>query len=230
MPSSLRALGRRVLWTGGARIARAMKVSICAAALGLAIACSSAPPKQAAVRVPVPLPSRSIAELQAALGSTSAEERRAAAWELAAAGPAGLESRESRDALTRMREGDPDAQVRLAAEWALGHLVPTFPPPPGGAKAPPGRDDAYDTPPSLVQQTRPIYPPDAYAQKIAGRVEVEFLIDEQGDVAHAQVSESIPALDAAAVACVRGWKFKPAMKGGRPVPTMAVAPVTFNIY
>ena len=56
------------------------------------------------------------------------------------------------------------------------------------------------------------------------------MIDEEGDVAHAEVRESIPVFDAAALECVRAWKFKPALKGGRPVPTMAVAPVTFRIH
>jgi protein TonB len=197
-----------------------------AAVLGLTLACASTPPATKAVRVGMPLPGRPLAELEAALGSENAEERRAAAWALAGAGSP---TPELRQALTRMRDGDPDEKVRLAAEWALGHLIPVTPAVPG-VTAGSRREDAYDTPPRLVRQTRPTYPPDAYAQGIMGNVEVELLIDERGDVTHAQVSASIPALDAAALECVRGWKFNPAVKGGRPVPTMAVAPVTFKIY
>ena len=38
------------------------------------------------------------------------------------------------------------------------------------------------------------------------------------------------ALDAAAIQTVRQWVFSPAIKGGRPVATIAQAPVSFRIY
>ena len=41
---------------------------------------------------------------------------------------------------------------------------------------------------------------------------------------------SIPQLDAAAIQTVRQWIFSPAIKGGRPVATIAQAPVSFRIY
>ena len=42
--------------------------------------------------------------------------------------------------------------------------------------------------------------------------------------------QSIPALDAAALQTVREWLFAPAIKNGRPVATIAQAPVTFRIF
>jgi hypothetical protein len=42
--------------------------------------------------------------------------------------------------------------------------------------------------------------------------------------------QSIPLLDAAAVQTVYQWIFSPAMKNGRPVATLAEAPVTFRIF
>jgi TonB family protein len=192
-----------------------MKMYAAAAALALTVACASTPAKTKSVTVPLPAPGRPVAELQSALGSASADERRAAAWALAGAGkvPAGV-----RDALAGLRDGDEDPQVRLAAVWAIGHL-------PGA-----GAEDVYDTPPKLVHQTRPTYPPDAYNKKIRGMVLIEFLIDEQGNVAHAEVRESIPALDASALQTVRQWRFEPAMKGDHAVPSTAAAPVTFKFY
>ncbi len=41
--------------------------------------------------------------------------------------------------------------------------------------------------------------------------------------------ESVPALDGAAVDCVKRWKFKPALKGGKPVAVLARAPVIFRL-
>jgi outer membrane biosynthesis protein TonB len=37
-------------------------------------------------------------------------------------------------------------------------------------------------------------------------------------------------LDAAALEAVRDWVFSPALQRGRPVPTIARAPVSFTIY
>jgi outer membrane biosynthesis protein TonB len=39
----------------------------------------------------------------------------------------------------------------------------------------------------------------------------------------------VPLLDAAAVAAVRQWVFAPALRKGRPVATLAIAPVAFRI-
>ena len=67
-------------------------------------------------------------------------------------------------------------------------------------------------------------------KKIEGTVEVEILIDSTGRVAKARVVRSIPALDAAALQTVMQWVFSPAIKNGRPVATVASAPVTFRIF
>ena len=88
----------------------------------------------------------------------------------------------------------------------------------------------YDTPPRLIKQTRPVYPQDAFIKKIEGVVEVEILIDVTGRVSRARVMRSVPLLDQAAIETVKQWVFTPAIKGGRPVPTTAIAPVTFRIY
>lgn len=88
----------------------------------------------------------------------------------------------------------------------------------------------YDQGPQLIRMTKPIYPQEAFVKKIEGVVELEILIDGQGDVINARVIRSVPSLDAAAVATVKQWKFRPAMKGGRPVATIARAPVTFRIF
>lgn len=88
----------------------------------------------------------------------------------------------------------------------------------------------YDQPPRAIRITQPKYPPDAFVKKIEGTVEVEILIDANGRVAKARVIRSIPLLDAAALQTVYQWVFSPAIKGGRPVATVASAPVTFRIF
>jgi protein TonB len=88
----------------------------------------------------------------------------------------------------------------------------------------------YERVPVRIRMVDPVYPPDAFAKKIEGVVEVEMLIDVDGRVVRARVTRSIPQLDAAAVAAVSRWLFTPAMKNGRPVPSLAKAPVRFTIH
>jgi protein TonB len=88
----------------------------------------------------------------------------------------------------------------------------------------------YDSAPRPIRITRPEYPAEAFARKIEGTVVVEILIDSQGRVVRARVIQSVPLLDAAALQTVYQWTFQPAVKHGRPVPTIAHAPVAFRIY
>jgi TonB family protein len=187
------------------------------AMVALGLGCASGSGKGRPIDVPVPAPRRPLAELTSALASASAEERRAAAWALAGADKF---TPELRGTLIRLRDDDPEEQVRLAAVWALGHV----------AAHEGDTSELYDQPPRLVKQTRPVYPADAFTQDIQGTVEIEFLIDERGNVVHAEVRRSIPALDASALATVRQWTFQPATRAGHVVATTAVAPVTFRKY
>ena len=93
-----------------------------------------------------------------------------------------------------------------------------------------GPVDDYDTPPRQIKITRPQYPQEAFVKKIEGTVELEILIDQHGRVVRARVLKSIPLLDKAAIETVQQWVFQPAVKAGRPVATVAMAPVTFRIF
>jgi protein TonB len=88
----------------------------------------------------------------------------------------------------------------------------------------------FDRGPRLLQRSQPRYPDEAFVRKIQGTVVLEILIDVAGRVARARVVQSMPLLDAAAIETVRQWVFAPAVKNGRPVATLAMAPVTFTIY
>jgi protein TonB len=88
----------------------------------------------------------------------------------------------------------------------------------------------YDRAPRPIRITRPQYPQEAFVKKIEGTVVVEILIDTEGRVVQARVIQSIPLLDQAAIDCVYQWRFQPAIKDGRPVPTVANAPVGFRIF
>ncbi len=88
----------------------------------------------------------------------------------------------------------------------------------------------YDQPPRPLRQPRPEYPSEAFVKKVEGVVVVEILIDETGRVVRARVLQSVPLLDGAALDAVHQWIFLPAVRHGRPVATIALAPVRFRIY
>ncbi len=56
-------------------------------------------------------------------------------------------------------------------------------------------------------------------------------INERGSVANLTLrrSSGFPELDAAALDAVRGWRFRPATRGGVPVSDAIRVPVRFNL-
>jgi TonB family protein len=63
------------------------------------------------------------------------------------------------------------------------------------------------------------YPTAALRAGAGGTVELAYRIGTDGAPNHITVAQSStnPALDAASVACVSHWRYKPAMQGGKPV-------------
>jgi len=88
----------------------------------------------------------------------------------------------------------------------------------------------YDSPPRAIRLTKPVYPHEAFIQKVEGEVLLEILIAPSGRVVRARVLRSVPLLDAAALACVQDWTFLPALRRGRPAPMAARAPVRFQLF
>jgi len=87
-----------------------------------------------------------------------------------------------------------------------------------------------DEPPKILSKVNPAYPQDAFIKKIEGIVRVEVVIDATGSVIKAKIVRSVPPLDAAAVACVRQWRFMPARHHGVPVATISDIDIYFRIF
>jgi protein TonB len=207
-------------------------VTVSAIALSLAGAGLAADKKPAtprptrvveAVKVPLKAPVRSMADLEQALASPDGAVRAEAALELAGAGtvPESIGNR-----LKEALQGDADARVRVAAVWAYAHVRQGVAQP---EAAPALQPVPFDEPPKLVKQVPLVYPEGGFAHGIEGTVRVELVIDEEGKVARAEVRESIPAFDDAAVAAMRQWLFTPARKAGRPIVTVVSVPMEFRI-
>lgn len=83
--------------------------------------------------------------------------------------------------------------------------------------------------PERITVVQPTYPPSAKIAHIQGEVEIELVIGTSGDVERTRVVRSVPTLDAAAVAAVRQWKYRPTVVNGVPVPLKARVRITFTL-
>lgn len=88
---------------------------------------------------------------------------------------------------------------------------------------------AVATPPELLERVVPEYPPRARALEVEGQVVLEVVLDRRGtpepDI---RVLRSVALLDAAAIAAVRQWRFRPARDAaGKPVRVIMEVPVRF---
>ena len=88
----------------------------------------------------------------------------------------------------------------------------------------------YDEPPKLLKALPPKYPDEAFRKRRNGSVLVMLVIDASGQVLDAEVLESSDGFQAAALECVRSWRFAPASKAGQSVGTVVTAPVTFKVF
>lgn len=85
------------------------------------------------------------------------------------------------------------------------------------------------TPPQVLQQVRPEYPPAARRQRVGGTVILEVLVDHTGQVEDVRVLRSVRSdIDNAAVAAVRSWRYRPATKDGVRVKVRQTQPVNFT--
>lgn len=90
--------------------------------------------------------------------------------------------------------------------------------------------DKMDTHPVPVKTPPPVYPVDLRRKSIGGLVTVRVVIDEQGNVADCAVKKSSRMeFEDPAIAAVKQWKFKPAMKDGMPVRCHMLVPINFNV-
>lgn len=72
--------------------------------------------------------------------------------------------------------------------------------------------------PELERVTRPEWTPEARAVGAEGRVRLSLIVDDLGQPRQVQVVEGLGfGLDESAAKAVSQWRFRPAMKDGKPV-------------
>jgi TonB family protein len=84
--------------------------------------------------------------------------------------------------------------------------------------------------PQAISKVQPILPEAARRARIEGTVMIQARVLEDGTVGETRIVKSIPALDGAAIAAVRQWRFKPATSEGKPVAVWVAVPIKFSLH
>lgn len=87
-----------------------------------------------------------------------------------------------------------------------------------------------DEPPTAISMPRPRFPEAALRDGVRGRVVLRALITQRGTVEVLRVLRSVPGLDDEAIRVVENeWRFRPAHRNGRPVPSLSDLVVRFAL-
>ncbi len=80
----------------------------------------------------------------------------------------------------------------------------------------------------LIKRVQPTYPPAALAAHAEGAVQIEAIIDKEGNVTNLKVLSGSAVLARAAVEAVRQWRYKPYYLNGEPVEIQTQITVNFK--
>ena len=83
--------------------------------------------------------------------------------------------------------------------------------------------------PEAITKVSPEYPDIARQANVDGTVLMQVLVGKDGKVKDAKVVKSVAMLDAAALAAVRQWIFKPALSNNKPVAVWVAVPMKFTL-
>lgn len=132
-----------------------------------------------------------------------------------------------------------DVELDLDASLDLDEPVAnTPPPPPGDAEEEDEEPEIFvivENMPELIGglgsiQQKIRYPDIAKKAGVEGRVFVQFVVDEEGNVLEPEVTRGIGAgCDEEALRAVRQAKFKPGKQRGKPVRVKMSLPITFRL-
>jgi periplasmic protein TonB len=110
-----------------------------------------------------------------------------------------------------------------------GMVAAMAPPPPKPTAPTRVKQGGNVTAASIINQTRPLYPPLARQARIQGNVVLHAIIDKDGKVAQLEVISGHPLLVQSALDAVKQWRYKPTTLNGDPVEVDTTITVTFTM-
>jgi TonB family protein len=91
------------------------------------------------------------------------------------------------------------------------------------------KSGAFDTPPKVLEGSRPAYPQAEAAHRETGFVSVICLISVEGKAVEFEIEKMTnPAFAYETVRAIQKWRWAPAMKNGHPVAAKVRVPMHFN--
>lgn len=136
----------------------------------------------------------------------------------------------------KLKESDKDLAAATETGPQDGFLTGTpdgkgkaAPPPP---PPPPPKPAGPTTPPSAITSAadmKPPYSPSARRKGIEGTVVVAFDVMENGSCANPQILSGPAEFHETVLKAVRGWRFKPAMRDGKPIRMRIKKSVVFRL-
>lgn len=92
-----------------------------------------------------------------------------------------------------------------------------------------GKNKNFDSPPKVLEGSRPAYPAEEADDRIKGFVSVICTVGVDGKATQFVIeSMTTPAFGYAAVQAIAKWKWQPAMKDGHAVSQQVRVPMHFN--
>jgi TonB family protein len=81
----------------------------------------------------------------------------------------------------------------------------------------------------LIKQPKPVYPAEAKAQRVQGKVELGAIIAKDGTIQHLEVLSGHPLLVPAALEAVKQWVYQPTLLNGNPVEVQTQVDINFTL-
>jgi len=129
--------------------------------------------------------------------------------------------------------GVPGGQIGGVLSGIVGSTGPVAPPPALVAEAPvptgPLHVGGEVRPPRELYKPEPKYPMLAIQARIQGVVDIDALIDKEGNVVQARAIGGPGVLIPAALEAVKHWKYEPTYLNGVPWPLELTVHVTFSL-
>jgi protein TonB len=124
----------------------------------------------------------------------------------------------------------PQLEFEINPSLDLGVTVPA-PPPMPKLKTPAAPLGQGDRGALLISRLPPFYPYSARRRGKEGSVEVRFVVDERGNVLNPEIVRAKPSgyFEEAVLKAVSRWRFKPAIKGGKPVQARVQTVIDFKL-
>jgi protein TonB len=125
--------------------------------------------------------------------------------------------------------GVPGGQMGGVIGGVLGGVLNTAARPvaPIAVKGAPVRVGGRVRPPKPIVQVRPEYPTLAKQARIQGQVQIDAVLDEQGNVIEMKIVSGPPLLYQAALDALKKWKYEPTYLNDQPIAVQMIVTITF---